>query len=230
MRQFLTRFRNYREQQTCNRLSGFVAAFGRVKERLSEFREQARQRERLVAPRFNVFHILRVSRKEDDAHTPMLAELLNPCGGHGQGTLFLRGFLKVAASRGLQAPPAGVEDQVWEVETERYIGNGFLDIAVSCELSGYLMVIENKIDAGEQPHQLSRYKEWMRSQSKHLPTQELVFLTPTGREAITGRGCNYLQLSYSEDVRAWLNAALPNVKAPKVAETLRQYLEIIDTL
>ena len=92
------------------------------------------------------------------------------------------------------------------------------------------MVVENKIDAGEQPRQLGRYKEWMRSQSKHHPIQELVFLTPTGREAITGRECNYLQLSYSEDVRAWLNATLPNVKASKVAETVRQYLEIIETL
>ncbi len=230
MGQFLTRFQNYREQQICSRLSDFTTAFGRVKERLSEFREQARQRERLVAPRFNVFHILRVSRKEDDLHTPILADLLNPCGRHGQGILFLRGFFEVAAARGLQGPPAGFEDQVWVVETERYIGNGFLDIAVSCQQSGYLMVVENKIDAGEQPRQLGRYKEWMRSQSKHLPIQELVFLTPTGREAITGRECNYLQLSYSEDVRAWLNATLPNVKASKVAETVRQYLEIIETL
>src|SRR5437660_12720896 len=42
---------------------------------------------------FNIFQILRVGHLEVTTHSPILAELLNPKGRHGQGAAFLRLFL-----------------------------------------------------------------------------------------------------------------------------------------
>ena len=42
---------------------------------------------------FNIFKILRVGHLEVKTHSPILGELLNPNGHHGQGAAFLRLFL-----------------------------------------------------------------------------------------------------------------------------------------
>lgn len=37
---------------------------------------------------FNIFNVLKISRRETVLHTPLIAELLNPYGSHGQGNVF----------------------------------------------------------------------------------------------------------------------------------------------
>src|SRR5208283_235963 len=48
---------------------------------------------RATGEHFNIFHILRVGHLEVTTHSPILGELLNPKGKHGQGAAFLRLFL-----------------------------------------------------------------------------------------------------------------------------------------
>ena len=109
---------------------------------------------------FNIFSILRMERDEVHTHSAMLSELLSPNGSHGQGGAFLKLFLKMVVHKeDLVADTA-------EVETEFSIGavsedgksGGRIDIVV--RFPNYLILIENKIDAGDQPSQLERYNNY----------------------------------------------------------------------
>jgi len=44
--------------------------------------------------KFNMFTITKIERKEVNTHSAMIAELLNPCGLHGQGDIFLKKFIE----------------------------------------------------------------------------------------------------------------------------------------
>src|SRR5665213_375123 len=48
---------------------------------------------RVTGEHFNIFQILGIGHREVTTHSPILAELLNPKGSHGQGSAFLRLFL-----------------------------------------------------------------------------------------------------------------------------------------
>ena len=199
-----------------------------IRQRLPELQAEAKRQERLSAPRFNLFRILKVDWKEAVTHTPLIAAWLDPEGTHGQGFLFLKQFLAVAGARGLLLPSGTCEHFRWRVDTERpLVGFGCLDIVVACPDLRYLLVIENKVWAGEQPDQLRRYNDWLATQQQRFITRQLVFLTPTGRKATTAKDSDYVCLSYEQDIQRWLTICLREVKAPIVKDVVRQHLEVI---
>jgi hypothetical protein len=117
----------------------------------------------------------------------------------------------------------------WKVTTEWSIAYGAMDLVVSSSRLGYLWVIENKLRAGEQPDQLARYSSWLHRWSKYSH-RALFFLTPDGRPSSTSGGAVYHRLSYRSDIVAWLEEALPKVKAPRLVDFLMQYLEVLYSL
>jgi hypothetical protein len=138
-----------------------------------------REYDLLHAPAFNIFRILKLSRREVRAHTPMLGDLLDPQGIHSQGSLFLDAFLSIAAKQNLKLPGGSAPGASWKVRTEEYCGEyGIIDIIVRCKRLGYLLVIENKIDAQEGNNQLKRYHNWMETQRRSFPHRQLAFLGP----------------------------------------------------
>lgn len=146
------------------------------------------------APHFNVFHALGVVRKEL-IQSRFFAFLLSPTAEHGQKTLFLNAFLKAV---GIPCVEAALSKRI-QVQTELSIGaGGRLDIVVRGP--GFLVAIENKVDAGEQEEQLLRYRTWLDADSHGSECQhrELVFLTPSGYDAETGNGLEYRRMSYLE--------------------------------
>ena len=48
----------------------------------------------ITGENFNVFRVQKMDTKEVQLHTAFLAELLNPSGSHGQGSIFLDLFIK----------------------------------------------------------------------------------------------------------------------------------------
>ena len=99
--------------------------------------------------RFNLFNILHVGHYEVPTHSPMLAELLNPKGTHGQGFVFLKHFLVELNVHDFDAESA-------RVETEVSIPQGRLDIVIT-DGNRRSIFIENKIYAVLQDKQLERY-------------------------------------------------------------------------
>jgi hypothetical protein len=193
---------------------------------------QQQAEELFQAPRFNIFRLLGVAHLEDQTHSPFLADLLNPRGTHGQGHLFLTTFLQYCAQKWPRRPFQLSEEEIqtgsWHIQREVGISlasgqGGFMDIVLLNSNLRCVIVIENKIYAGEQWEQLQRYRQWLEVTYPNCD-QALIFLTPRGRKAESGRA---LSLSYRKDIVTWLEAVLPHVQASNIQTIIKQYVAII---
>ena len=88
-------------------------------------------------------------------------------------------------------------------------------------------VIENKIDAEDQPSQLLRYHNFIQDNKKE---GILIYLTKDGHEAseISTKGCDieYKCLSYRTNILKWLEKCLSfSGSFPLVQNTIKQYIQ-----
>ena len=98
---------------------------------------------------FNALYFFSIDEKK---HSYIIAYLLTPNEGHGQGNLFLNLFLKK-----LGVSPEAEEDE-WVVTAEK----GRIDIMLRRDKPHSVIVVENKSNnAGDQPNQLYRYWYYM---------------------------------------------------------------------
>ena len=130
---------------------------------------------------WNVFDILGQVRRED-AHSDTLAWLFKPWEAHGLGDHFLREFVRVAYAATAEELPNG---RVREVETRKSIGptTGIIDIEVQGD--GWVLAVENKVDACESHdedgrYQTERYAEHYRRLGKPGKSVFCIFLTRAG--------------------------------------------------
>lgn len=201
-------------------------------------REQALQEERhRKGENYNLFSILSIERYELK-HSALIANLLDPKGSHGCGDAFLRAFFEIALKE--RAYP--FEDCTHlHSYTEYYTGpiagdtGGRIDILVKS--SCYGLIIENKIYAGDQDKQLTRYDNYGK-ETFGADGYLLVYLTLYGYDASkestatkSAEEVGYLRLSYAEDILRWLEqcARLADNK-PLVRESLNQYIRTIKQL
>ncbi len=171
--------------------------------------------------RFNIFDILQVGHYEVRTHSPILAELLNPHGSHGQGAVFLKHFLAVLDIADFDAESA-------RVATEVSIGSlGRIDIEIT-DGSHRRIVIENKIYAGLQDEQLQRYHQY-------APKATLLYLTLYG-DSPPAAACKsvvptLMVVSYRNDIVRWLECCRKEAaNTPGVRETITQYIHLIKAL
>lgn len=153
----------------------------RLLDRVTERRRyQARVRSEQAAD-FDFFTAV-TERHNEKAHSRMLAALLDPRGRHGQGGLFLELFLREI---GLHDAVDGAAADAYTVELEHHIPAGpggvtqdrYADVLI--EGPDDVVVIENKVQAGEGKGQIPDYCRWLGNRGKSR--RVLVFLTPTGR-------------------------------------------------
>jgi hypothetical protein len=183
------------------------------------------------SPNFNVYRILGLERRETVTHTPMIAELLDPSGTHGQGMLFLKSFIQKLRTKCTLVTNLNLSKSNWTVSSEQPAqGHGIFDVMIHSHDRHCLILIENKIDAGEQENQIDRYMTWLNKQ-QHFLHKYLVFLTPTGREPIScGNYSKPVLFSYNEDLNEIFSKTLPDIKSKRVRETVNQYIELIRSI
>lgn len=175
---------------------------------------------RSTGEKFNLFEILRIGHYEVQTHSPILAELLNPIGTHGQGAVFLKLFLDEVGIADFD-PTSAV------VQTEVGIGElGRIDIAITDRV-GQRIIIENKIYAGLQDRQLQRYREY-------APTAHLVYLTLNGEKPADNgetQDLNLLCISYRQNIIKWLAECQQKVAlVPVVREAITHYTYLLKRL
>ena len=182
---------------------------------------------------FNIFRVLNIRRYETRTHTPMLRELLDPNGSHGQGSAFLRLFLDRLVLEGCDIKDFDAETAT--VKEEHHLGEktqtsgGRLDLYLRDRAGVYRIGIENKIDALEQENQIRRYQ-------KFLKNGILLYLTlggsePTSYDSNTESSVKVKCISYRNDITAWLEDCQRHaVTSPLVRETITQYLHLIREL
>ncbi len=229
---FLQRYRNLKDAQAWRHVEDFKQAFHNLRPQIQTMLEETAEQNRLHASSFNVFRVLHLEAREDEVHTPFIADLLNPLGAHGQKHLFLRAFIDamLESHSSFPLPEEDIENHTWFVEPQKYIGQGTLDIVVSCLSLSYLIAIENKIYAGEQEDQLARYVGWMQDNRQWYNRQALIYLTSTGEASETADPTTYYTASYRGQIAGMLKTALPGISAPHLRETILQYLDVIQKI
>lgn len=197
---------------------------------VSHLSKHYRELERISGANFNIFRIINVS-SDELKHSSFVAELLNPKGSHGQGTVFLKLFVET-----LGITPFYCDDA--SVEIEKSIGKvteeegGRLDIYIN-DNRGNAVVIENKIYADDQPNQLIRYYQFN--------PQHVYYLTLDGKPATKKSahceslklesGKHYKTISYQSDIINWLELCRKEAaQLPLLREGISHYINLIKHL
>ncbi|MCY4425986.1 MAG: PD-(D/E)XK nuclease family protein [Halieaceae bacterium] len=189
---------------------------------------------------FNVFSILGVQTDEVKTHSALLAELLNPRGSHHQGSLFLKLFLKLCLQgRGAGDGEYAFEGEVLEdfrVGAEVATDQGRIDILL--EKDDACIVIENKIYAADQEHQLNRYYQYALGKNFEKDRRILIYLTLDGSEP--GEYSlgdldrkKVLCISYREHITRWLEECMRTEEVQRIApirEIFFQYRNLLKDL
>lgn len=192
-----------------------------------EEEKKLKQRQYDSGEAFNVFEVLKLQRNEVRLHSSFIATLLDPKGPHGLNTKLLDSFLRTMEAENILHDLATVK-----VETEKPIGNiskngeegGRMDIVLTDKYNNAI-VIENKIDAKDQPKQLLRYDNYCK---KNYNKFRIYYLTKWGEKASEsscgGKCIDYWTASYNEDVLTWLDKCLElSTMVPMVNATIKQY-------
>jgi hypothetical protein len=162
-------------------------AFKKLRDEWAELRRQQALEEKARAPNYILVRLLRFETAEVKFHSPFLCDLLNPYGSHGQGAIFLRGFLAVLAK---EMPEASIETDIIDVpDPGEWIvlpEHDRIDISIRSIKAGLLVFIENKIDAGWQEDQLRRYRKRLELEKHTYPKGILVLISPKSVPAETG--------------------------------------------
>ena len=200
---------------------------------LKELREQILHAEiaaKLSGENFNVFEILSLSSAEVRTHSAFIAELLDPKGCHGQGSIFLELFVKL---KQVAKHHVGLNPSTAVVGVEQYIGprddvkatGGRVDIMITDSAKTRIM-IENKIYAADQYLQLLRYHNFDEKAA-------LLYLTLEGQKPSADSVGNlsestYSCISYKDDILQWLKECHQHAAGfPIVRETIAQYMSLI---
>ena len=194
---------------------------------------------------YNIFNDLGFMSDEVHLHSMFLANLLNPKGSHGQRGKFLEAFLKMLQKSfpAISADSLELDTAIASVEVEKYIGRqtdsegGRIDIYLTD--GKHSIIIENKIYAGDQHHQMLRYWNYGISQKGNDTEKSfvLIYLTLDGcspsKDSLGEdlKENDIVCLSYKSDIRGWLDRCVELAsRTPLVRETINQYISTIDIL
>lgn len=178
---------------------------------------------------FNIFSILRNERDEVNLHSKFIGELLK---NRSFGDIFLKFFLEA------------IEIKIdGEINKNIYLeyganDNGRIDILLKINSKSLkkAVIIENKIDAGDQWQQLERYVKAMKKEGYSKDEITIVYLTLAGDTPSNySLGCiqdeEVIKLSYKEHIISWIEKCIKEVAVvPSLRETLIQYKKLLEKL
>lgn len=215
-------------------------------------REKALQEaKRTRGENFNIFNILGFSTSEVRLHSAFISELLKPYGDHGLEEHFLISFINLVVKQIEDLKDFEFDVKSAKVTSEFDIGpiskdgtkGGRIDILLE-DIKGQLIIIENKINAGDQPMQLLRYYNYA-IDKKGFGSENInfciLYLTKEGnspsnislgiedKDSVTpnekaNTKVKYECISYNKDIKNWLDECIRIAALyPSVRETIQQY-------
>lgn len=174
---------------------------------------------------YNLFHVLEISAKEV-LMCRFLADILNPEGRHGYGSLFLKSFLRDVLKR------SDINDTLLAHTdvTKEYVIDHDRRIDIVIQNARFQIPMEVKIYADEQEGQCYDYYET----AKNAP---IVYLTrfgnpPSSYSRKKKGGTDILSLdqiqciSWKDDICSWLMKLFVELKDP-VKSVIKQYIDAI---
>jgi hypothetical protein len=190
---------------------------------------------RYLAIDFNVFFLFSI---DENKISDIIAFLLDPTASHGQGYLFLKQFLEVLKEENEILHKKLGNFEIWNTHPEVYVIREKItytkrSIDIFVKLPGFVIGIENKPWAKEQDNQLTDYYEYLETKEKdHL----LIYLDGYGRESKTigekkeslKKEGKFLELSYNNFLKPWLERCYSECKAEKVKMFLKDFINWLE--
>jgi len=179
---------------------------------------------------FNVFRALRIENAENQ-HSNVLAWLLNPNESHGLGDIVLRRVFSnmlLESDMNIEGISAAEIELMDFADIEVRREDKHTDLLIIDRINKLVILIENKIYAGESPGQLVRYKKVIRNEFPSF-TVVPVLLTLMGQESADDKAKDYI--SYSHLQLLGVLERLFVQRQPQLAEPVAMFLkQYMDTL
>lgn len=210
-------------QQIEQLLSDVSFKIGTLREARNRFADQ-------LAPEFRIFDYL---RNDEMGLSRCIANLLNPKGEHGQGSIFLDAFLKKILD----------DESSWQTNAKDFLAvalekqaNGRCRIDIYLEFKNGIIGIENKPWASDQDKQLTDYATYLEKTagnknwllvflSKRSPYE--ASLTSTRQEELENAG-QFVHCDFGV-VIDWLKICACKTKAPVVRVFIEELSKFIRT-
>jgi len=187
---------------------------------------------------FNVFDLIGY---DENRLSDVISKLLDPKGGHGQGTMFLSAFLRLAAAKsGEKGPFSQIEHALTRQEKVRVwrehptAAGRRIDIVV--DIGKVRFAIENKPRAADQDKQIDDYILHL----KHSHGNDWVFMYLNGygappsevsiskdRRISEEKVGRYIQWDYYSDLSQWVQQCAAICEADKIRWFLRDFRAFI---
>ncbi len=207
---------------------------------------------------FNIFKVLKMETKEVKTHSAFLAELLNPKGSHGQKDVFLKLFIEeitedtalathIPNNNAVKFEILNYSTTTATANVEKYIGEktedsgGRIDIIIESPKNPPI-IIENKIDAIDQPQQMIRYWNYGKDKNALLfylskwdnsIPHEISTVIKEGEIVKYNliKGEDFKCISYQKEITNWLIKCIGKVQNDNLLKTIiTQYLNLVKYL
>jgi hypothetical protein len=186
--------------------------------------------DRFIGDGFNIFDFIGYNERN---LSDVIARLLDPAGGHGQGTVFLSHFLNMAARKAASGDIENIfvqlEQAVRRKESIRLkrehgtSGRRLIDIVI--DVGEFRLAVENKPRAVDQDKQVSDYIVHLKQSSRR--SWAFVYLTGYGAPPSEGSLCaeqrqellksgRYVELDYANDLAQWAQQCALACEADKI--------------
>ena len=173
----------------------------------------------------NLFTILDMERKEVSAHSAFLQFVFKPFRNDDSNLReLLKALLKARESKYGTAYKDVEEYMHLDIRREVWFKNSRMDFVIDADDETF--VIELKIDAEEQPEQITRYQKY--TVKRGSDENNVFFLTPSPRAAITGKAAN---ITLEKEIYEVFERICEKRKSSlKYVGMIRQYMELIDKI
>lgn len=204
---------------------------------LSIFKQHKNYINKLIGSDFNIFDFI---GKEEDGISDVIKKLLDPEGGHGQGTAFLCCLLDLcareAARNGVGKSFLELNEKIAQGEKVHVkrehptLAGRAIDIVVCAP--GFMLGVENKPWAADLNKQVHDYIKYLMEHSKDgwafiylkgngtKPSEES--LCAKQRKELLKSG-HYVELDYANDLAQWAQQCALACEADKVRWFLRDF-------
>ena len=176
--------------------------------------------------KYNIFSILKQEEKEEGCHSRIIFNLINDCESNKLEKRFLKLFFKEVLDEEFD------EKKKYFVEREKNLGKyGRADLFIE-DSDGKAYLIEIKINAGDQPKQLSRYNQYLKKNYKD--DYQIYYLTlngyhPSSYSLKERAEVEYIIISFVDNIYNWIEKCIEEIgennKILKI--NLEQYLETL---
>ncbi len=230
---------------------------------LKDYEQEKRNKLKQICHRLKDFHIKKEQMKlrgfndfnfidllkgyyDENTHSKIIAEFLNPHGRHYQGTLFLENFFKTLNI------PSNENLQDWQVYTEWFIencenkGQGRIDILLK-NINRYI-IIENKIYAADQAAQIYKYVKCIEKNSVNYDNIEVIYLSvdahspsefslanftisDDGYLLENGKRITKIKIISYEKILEWMENNLKDIEnISNLREAIKQYIKAVKVI